>query len=295
VQAFILSAGKGTRLLPYTNILPKPLFPILGKPIIEIILDQLKNLGITSIGINVFHLKEKLLNFLKSYQKRNPQLEIRIFEERELLGTGGAILNAKNFFKEKALIINSDTLTNFDFKKLYFFSTYSSSPVIMVLYKGEKDNVYVDLDSDTVLSFRKYEKNLFTFTFAGIQIIDPHIIKYFPFKKDLIEIYQELIERKINISAYIENNSYFKDIGTIKNYLKAHEDILVNKVKIPEVPFYSNSLVIKSKNIDKSVVFEDWVYIEEDTIIENNTQLLRVISWKGAYIKSGIYKDKILI
>jgi len=65
-------------------------------------------LGITSIGINVFHLKEKLLNFLKSYQKRNPQLEIRIFEEQELLGTGGAILNAKNFFKERTLIINSN-------------------------------------------------------------------------------------------------------------------------------------------------------------------------------------------
>ena len=293
MQAFILSAGKGTRLLPYTKILPKPLFPILGKPIIEIILDQLKKLGITSIGINVFHLKEKLLNFLKSYQNRNPQLEIQIFEEQELLGTGGAILNAKNFFKERTLIINSDILTNFDFKKLYFFSTYLSSPVIMVLYKGEKNNVCVDLDSNIILSFRKYKKNLFTF--AGIQIIDPYIIKYFPFKKDLIEIYQELIKRKFNISAYIENNSYFKDIGTIKNYLKAHEDILINKIKIPEVPFYSNSLVIKSKNINNNVVLKDWVYIEKDTIIENNTQLSRVISWKGAYIKSGIYKDKILI
>jgi mannose-1-phosphate guanylyltransferase len=82
VQAFILSAGKGTRLLSYTNILPKPLFPILGKPIIEIILHQLKNLGITFIGINTFHLKEKLINFLKSYQEKNPQIEIRIFEER---------------------------------------------------------------------------------------------------------------------------------------------------------------------------------------------------------------------
>uniref|UniRef100_A0A7C4NSS4 Nucleotidyl transferase domain-containing protein n=1 Tax=Thermodesulfobacterium geofontis TaxID=1295609 RepID=A0A7C4NSS4_9BACT len=55
--------GKGTRLLPYTNILPKPLFPILGKPVIEIILDQLKNLGITFIGINTFHLKNKTHKF----------------------------------------------------------------------------------------------------------------------------------------------------------------------------------------------------------------------------------------
>lgn len=293
MQAFILSAGKGTRLLPYTNILPKPLFPILGKPIIEIILDQIKNLGITSIGVNVFHLKDKLINFIKDYQKKNPNLEIRIFEEKELLGTGGAIINAKNFFKEETLIINSDVLTNFDFKKFFSFLKFSKSPVVMVLYKGDKNNVEVDEISNTVISFRITKNNLFTF--AGIQIINPEIIKYFPFKKDIIEIYQDLIKSGIKILAYIENSSYFKDIGTIEGYFKAHEDILIKKIKIPETPFYSNPLVIKTKNIGKKVMFKDWVYIEKDTVIEDETLLSRVISWKGAYIKTGIYRNQILI
>jgi mannose-1-phosphate guanylyltransferase len=293
VKAFILSAGKGTRLLPYTNFLPKPLFPILGKPILEIILDQIKSLGITSIGINVFHLKDKLLNFLKIYQEKNPQLEICIFEEKELLGTGGAIINAKNFFKEETLVINSDILTNFNFKKLFSFFKTSSSPITMVLYKGDKNNVEVEKDSNTILSFRKKKEDLFTF--AGIQIIEPTIIKNFSFKKDLIEIYQDLIKRGIKISAYIENGSYFKDIGTPESYIKVHEDILVNKVKIPEVPFFSNPFVVKTKNIGKKVIFEDWVYVEDDTIIENETFLSKVVSWKGAYIKSGIYKNQILI
>jgi len=293
VQAFILSAGKGTRLLPYTKILPKPLFPILGKPVVEIILDQLKNLGITLIGINTFHLKDKLINFLKSYQKKNPQIKIRIFEEKELMGTGGAIINAKNFFKEETLIINSDILTNFNFEKLYYFFNQSFSPVVMVLHKGENNNVEVDINSNTIISFRKQKEDNLTFT--GIQMIDPKIIKYFPFKKDLIDIYQNLINKGIKISAFIENNSYFKDIGNIKNYLKAHEDILIKKIKIPETTFYSKPIVVKTKNIGNNVIFKDWVYIEEDTFIEANTQLSKVVTWKRAYIKSGIYESQVLI
>lgn len=293
MQAFILSAGKGTRLLPYTKLLPKPLFPILGKPIIEIILDQLKNSGINLIGINAFHLKDKLIKFLKSYQEKNPQIELRIFIEKKLMGTGGAIINAKDFFKEETLIINSDILTDFDFRKLFSFLKNSLAPVVMVFYKGEKNNVKLDINYHNVISFRKKGRNLFTFT--GIQIIDPEIIKYFPFKKDLIKIYQDLIRRGIKISAYIENNSYFKDIGKIENYLKAHEDILLNKVKIPQAPFYSQPMVIKTKNIGNNIIFKDWVYIEEDTLIEANTQLSKIISWKGAYIKSGIYENQILI
>lgn len=293
MQAFILSAGKGTRLLPYTNILPKPLFPILGKPILEIILDQLKNLGITFIGINTFHLKDKLISFLKSYQEKNPQIEIRIFEEKELMGTGGAIINAKNFFKEETLIINSDILTNFNFKKFFHFFNQSFSPIVMVLYQGENNNVEVDINFSTIISFRKQKKDNLTFT--GIQIIDPQIIKYFPFKKDLIEIYQNLIKQGIKISAYIENNSYFKDIGNIENYLKAHEDILIKKVKIPETAFYSEPIIVKTEKIGSNVVFKDWVYIEEGTFIEANTQLSKVVTWKGAYIKSGIYESQVLI
>jgi NDP-sugar pyrophosphorylase family protein len=293
VQAFILSAGKGTRLLPYTNILPKPLFPILGKPILEIILDQLKNLGITFIGINTFHLKDKLISFLKSYQEKNPQIEIRIFEEKELMGTGGAIINAKNFFKEETLIINSDILTNLNFKKFFHFFNQSFSPIVMVLYQGENNNVEVDINFSTIISFRKQKKDNLTFT--GIQIIDPQIIKYFPFKKDLIEIYQNLIKQGIKISAYIENNSYFKDIGNIENYLKAHEDILIKKVKIPETAFYSEPIIVKTEKIGSNVVFKDWVYIEEGTFIEANTQLSKIVTWKGAYIKSGVYESQVLI
>ncbi len=293
MQAFILSAGKGTRLYPYTKVLPKPLFPILGKPIIQIILDQLKNAGFKLIGINVFHLKNKLLEFLKKYQQNNPQIELKIFEEKELLGTGGGIINAKEFFKTSTLIINADILTNFNFKNFFYLCSKTSDPINIVLYRGSNNNVIINPGSNLVISFRKKDKN--SLTFAGIQIIKPEIIKSFPYKKDLIEIYEELINKGIKITAYIEKNSYFKDIGTIENYLKAHENILLKKIQIKEIPFFEKPFIIKSKKIGNNVVFKNWVYIEEDTVIEKDTQLSKVITWKGAYIKSGNYENCLLI
>ena len=151
MQAFILAAGKGTRLYPFTALFPKPLFPILGKSIIEIILDQLVNCGIKSIGVNAFHLKDKLVDFLKNYQQNNPQIQIEIFEEPELLGTGGALLNAKKFFKEPTLIINSDILTNLNFKKVFDYHFSVNHPITMVMYKGENNNVKIQYFYVTII------------------------------------------------------------------------------------------------------------------------------------------------
>ncbi len=297
MQAFILAAGKGQRLYPFSKILPKPLFPILGKPILNIILDQLISSGFKKIGINTFYLKDKIINFVKHYQKKCSEIEIRIFEEPKLLGTGGAILNAKDFFKKPTLIINSDILTNLNFKALFFKHLSISYPITMVFFKGKNNNVVIDTNSFDVLAFRtNSNKNTHSlFTYAGIQIINPDILPFFSSKNDLIEIYHDLLKNSIKIHAYIPKNSYFKDIGTISDYLNSHEDILINKIKIPFVPLFKDSIIIKQAQIEENVSFKDWVFIEDKTFIEKNTILSKVISWKGAYIKTGIYKNCILI
>jgi mannose-1-phosphate guanylyltransferase len=74
----------------------------------------------------------------------------------------------------------------------------------------------------------------------------------------------------------------------------AHEDLLTRNLNIPFVPSYNHSIVIKNSEIGKNVIFNEWVYIEESSI-EDNTSLSKVVSWKGAYIKSGKYKNCILI
>ncbi len=293
MQAFILSAGEGRRLLPYTKVLPKSLFPIIGKPLLEIILDQLIYSGFRKIGINAYHLKDKLLPFIKEYQRKHLQVEIEVFVEPYLLGTGGALLNARTFFKEPTLVINGDILTNFPLKTFYFYHLNQNNPITILCFKGHNDNV--EIESNLVKNFRIASKN--AYTYAGIQVINPEIFKYFPQEKDLIKIYQMLIfNKKISINSFITQGYYLKDIGTLERYLSCFEDLLVHKISIPFLNNnFSSFQVIKTKKIPKNLKIENWVYIEEETLIEEKTFLSKVVSWKKAHIRSGNYEFQLFI
>jgi len=291
VKAFLLAAGKGERLLPYTQFLPKPLFPILGVPILEIQLKKLLKLGIQDIGINLFHLKEKLLDFLRSFSQKNP-VNLSIFEEKELLGTGGGIFNAKDFFTNSTLIINSDILFDFPLEILIEYHQKNKSLITLVCTSNSNSkNVKVDFRKNKVLSFRSKESNVF---YTGIQIVEPEIFEFLSPKFDLIDTYIEGLSQGLKISAIVVNDYSFIDIGTLSNYFIAHEKILLNKLILPELGKVESPFIIKAERFDsKKVLFVDWVFIDEGCIFTGNTVLKKVIAWKGATIPQGIHEEKL--
>jgi mannose-1-phosphate guanylyltransferase len=291
VKAFLLAAGKGERLLPYTQFLPKPLFPILGVPILEIQLKKLLKLGIRDIGINIFHLKEKILVFLRSFSQKNP-VNLSIFEEKELLGTGGGIFNAKDFFTNSTLIINSDILFDFPLEILIEYHQKNKSLITLVCTSNySSKNVKVDFQNNKVLSFRSKESNVF---YTGIQIVEPEIFEFLSPKFDLIDTYIEGLSQGLKISAIMVNDYSFIDIGTLSNYFIAHEKILLNKLILPELGKVESPFIIKVKGFDsKKVSFVDWVFIDEGCKLSGNTVLKKVIAWKGATIPEGIHEEKL--
>jgi len=291
VKAFLLAAGKGERLLPYTHFLPKPLFPILGVPILEIQLKKLLKLGIQDIGINLFHLKEKLLDFLKSFSQKNP-VNLSIFEEKELLGTGGGIFNAKDFFTNSTLIINSDILFDFPLEILIEYHQKNKNLITLVCTTNSSSkNVKVDFRNNKVLSFRSKDSNVF---YTGIQIVEPEIFELLNPKFDLIDTYIEGLSQGLKISAIVVNDYSFIDIGTLSNYFIAHERILLNKLILPEIGEVEYPFIIKTKGFDsKKVSFVDWVFIDEGCKLSGNTVLKKVIAWKGATIPEGIHEEKL--
>lgn len=291
MKAFLLAAGKGERLLPYTQFLPKPLFPILGVPILEIQLKKLLKLGIQDIGINLFHLKEKLLDFLRSFSQKNP-VNLSIFEEKELLGTGGGIFNAKDFFTNSTLIINSDILFDFPLEILIEYHQKNKSLITLVCaLNSNSKNVKVDFRQNKVLSFRSKDSNVF---YTGIQIVEPEIFEFLKPKFDLIDTYIEGLSQGLKISAIVVNDYSFIDIGTLANYFIAHEKILLNKLILPELGKVESPFIIKAKGFDsKKVSFVDWVFIDEGCKLSGNTILKKVIAWKGATIPEGIHEEKL--
>ena len=116
MQAVILAGGKGTRLQPYTNSIPKPLVPIGDYPILEVILRQLKFYGITEVVLAVNHLSHLIIDFFGDGTKLG--IKIRYSIEDKILGTAGP-LNLIDYLEENFLVMNGDLLTNINKDPLF--------------------------------------------------------------------------------------------------------------------------------------------------------------------------------
>jgi NDP-sugar pyrophosphorylase family protein len=116
MKAVILAGGKGTRLKPYTTVFPKPLMPINDKPILEIVIQQLKSHGFGEIIITVGHLAELIMTFFGDGSKF--RVEINYSREDKPLGTAGGLGLLKQELNETFLMMNGDVLTTLNYSDL---------------------------------------------------------------------------------------------------------------------------------------------------------------------------------
>ena len=212
MKALILAAGYGTRLLPHTLKIPKPLFTLNSKPVLEHLIRQLAAHGCEEMIINTHHLHGQIEAFAAKLL-----FHIRTLYEPIILDTGGAIANARSFFKDAPFfVINSDIVFDLDLSRVYAFHSASDCLATLVLHDHEKFNkVSVD-DQGYVQSFDAKTGGL---AFTGIQVLSPEIFEYFPDKKvfSSIEVYQKLIHHK-KVRALVEKEIYWSDIGTTESY-----------------------------------------------------------------------------
>ncbi len=293
MRAFILAAGKGQRLLPYTQYVPKPLFHILGKPLLEIIFDTLRLLGFNLIGLNVHHLASQIKNFVINYQKKHPEIQIKVFEEVKILGPVGAFVGAKEFFTEDTLVINSDIITNFPLKALIEAHKRLGGVATLLLHRHQKFNKII-LCGDDVCGFDENDTDALAYT--GIKIIAPEFVQSLSEgMREFIPAYQALLRKGLNIKALVGTSFYWRDIGTLSSYLMVHEDLLLGRAIIPHLDTPKSPFVCPREVREKKIIFEDWVFIEEGVSISEGAHLRRVVAWEGASIPSGLHHDMIFI
>jgi len=228
MKALILAAGFGTRLLPHTEYIPKPLFPIAGQPLIDLTIRRLIDSGITGIIINVHHLHQQITSYIRS--KNYPIPVFTRFEEK-ILGTGGAIKNVSDFLGESPFVmINSDILTDIDISAVYASHQQHHHPATLVMHDYPVFNkVKVD-ENNNIIEFSDQKNNMpYNFScqaFTGIQIIDPIIMKFIPENRfvSIIDVYKTMIKKGLRVKAYTSTNHYWKDIGTPENFSEAIYD-----------------------------------------------------------------------
>lgn len=227
MKAFLLAAGKGTRLLPLTLTTPKCLVPISGKPLIEYWFDLFKLYGINDILINTSHLADKVKTYIADYSSG---LNIKLTYEESLLGSGGTVKKNWDFVKGEPsfFICYADNLTNINLKRMLEFHNQHKKDFTLALLRvpNPKECGIVELDEfSSVISFNeKPEHPVSDLAFAGIMISSQNLKNYFP-ERDCFDLGFDVLPRVIgNASGYIMNE-YLLDIGTYKKLEQAEEDI----------------------------------------------------------------------
>ena len=212
MKALILAAGYGTRLLPYTLKIPKPLFTLNSIPILEHLIKQLFEHGCEEIIINTHHLHEQVEDFADRFPDN-----VRTIFEPVILDTGGAIANARPFLEEAPFfVINSDIIFDVDLTRVYASHITSNCLATLVLHDYETFNKVSMGAEGHIQSFDSKTDGL---AFTGIQVVSPEIFDHFPDKKifSSIAVYQELIHHK-KVRGFLEKKIYWSDIGTKESY-----------------------------------------------------------------------------
>lgn len=239
MKAMILAAGLGTRLLPLTKKKPKPLFPIAGRPLIDIIIRKLQASGCEAVIMNTNHLAEMIDQFIKGQDYGIP---VQTRYEPTILGTGGAIKNVEDFWHEAPLlVVNCDIFTNIDFGRIYRFHLGHKDPATLVLHGCPPFNqVWVD-ETDHIAGFgdstpcpprlAEPSSNYRKLAFTGIHVIDPQVLDFLADKNfhSIVDAYCEMIKAGMNPKGFVARNHYWYDIGTLAGYRAASREAVGRK------------------------------------------------------------------
>ncbi|ADK15712.1 MULTISPECIES: sugar phosphate nucleotidyltransferase [Clostridium] len=291
MKALLLAGGKGTRLRPLTDKLPKPMVPIMGKPLIERTILKLKESGVSEIVISTCYKSDYIENYLGDGKKYG--LKIHYISEDLPLGTGGAIKNAESFFDDTFIIMNSDIVHNLCYSDFIKFHREKRASVSIAMTEVKDPSQYgvIEFDGDSYIkAFKEKPKAGETnskWINAGVYIFDPEVLKEIP-EKEIVSIekdtYPLLLNKSYKMAAY-KYTDYWIDIGTIKKYIKAHVDILYsncNKLMKTKNLTNKSNIIFKNKSvkIHPSVKIIGPVFIGQDCIIEANSQI-------GPYVVLG--------
>ena len=224
-RAIILAGGKGTRLKPYTLALPKPLVPVGDKPVLEIIINQLKDYGFDYITITINHLADIIKAFFGDGSKWGIKIDYSL-EEKPLSTIGP--LSLINDLPENFLIMNGDVLTDLNYADLYESHVYNNNifTVSSFMRKQKTDFGVLDLNKDNILINFK-EKPIIAYDVSmGVYIANRKILDLIPnnvpygfdqLMLDLIKHGKHVVVKK--------HNGYWLDIGRPEDYEKACNDI----------------------------------------------------------------------
>ena len=232
-KAMIMSAGVGSRLEPLTLSTPKPLIPIANRPVMDILLENLENIGITNIIANTYYLADKIID---RYKNNNLGVNFNYIKEENLSGTAGGLKKCQSFFAKDDVfvVLSGDGLTNADIQKGIEKHLSSNAVATIGIKKIPHEEVshfgvVVTDKQGFITEFQEkpsIEDAKSDYINTGIYIFNYEIFNYIPentFYDFAKNVFPELLKTS-GINTF-EINEYWTDIGTISQYKQSHKDL----------------------------------------------------------------------
>lgn len=285
MQAMILAAGFGTRLQPYSQFRPKPLFPVLNRPLLLATIDRLKNAGFSTIVVNCHHLGQQIISAVKD----NPGIVVQ--DEKDILGTGGSLARAVRSLDQTPLLVtNGDIYHTVDFADLYHHHLRTGNDVTMLLHDYPRFNK-IAVSDNGITDFSPPSESMGLLAFSGLQVVNPAILLQLSADdySCIIAYYRYLLETGRRIGCRIDRDINWTDMGTVDDYLALHEALLQGGMpRWTELGYQGRSpiLVDEESRCGSNCCFRQWVSIGKARI-GDEVNLKRCVVWDGAEVADG--------
>ncbi|MFW6304718.1 MAG: sugar phosphate nucleotidyltransferase [Candidatus Saliniplasma sp.] len=313
MKAVILSGGFGTRMRPLTYTTPKPLLPILNKPLIRHIIDQLPE----DIDEVVLAANYKIDMLREYFEYEDIDKEIHVVDEPKPLGTGGAVKNVEEYLDDTFFVINSDIISSIDLNDYLDF--YRSKEAVGAISAWEVDNpeefgIFELDDNDRILRFQEKPEPWEAFSNkinAGHYILEPEILDLIP-PDEKVSMEDEIFPLLVDDGLFgFEFDGYWVDCGRPSSFFEATRVLLDEKGQEyligdrsfieGEIEEYSvvgidctignskisNSIILDGVEIDDGCVIENSI-IGYDVIIEDDVKIVDSVIADNEYLDKGM-------
>jgi len=226
LTALIMAGGRGIRLKPFTDTVPKPMLLIGNKPLLEHNIDRLIAFGVSDIFISVKYLKNQIMDYFGDGSSKG--IRIYYIEEDEPLGTLGAMSLIEKISHDDILVMNSDLLTNIDFEDFYKFYKKENADMAIasIPYVINVPYAVLEINHHEVSSFT--EKPTYTYySNGGIYLLKFSLRKYIPKDEfsNATDFMDKILSEKNRKLIHYPLLGYWLDIGQHTDYIKAQDDI----------------------------------------------------------------------
>lgn len=298
MKAVVMAGGFGTRIQPLTNSVPKPMLPILNRPMMQHIIEKLRDAGITEIVILLYFKPEVIRDYFKD--GRDFGVNIHYVLPDDDYGTAGAVKFAASYLDESFIIVSGDLVTDFDLSEIIAFHKKKNAMLSITLTPVEDPLQFGVVIANQEGKIQRFlEKPSWGEVFSdtintGIYILEPRVLNYIPeatnfdFGKDLFPL---LMKERVDLWGCTVRG-YWRDVGNPESYRDVQKDLLFGKVALSFRGERRNVVggtiyIEEGASIDDSAQCDGIVVIGRNTRVEGGTVLKNVILGDRCMVRRG--------